>query len=85
MQNLSRNQKELKTTTFLECAQKSLANKQKSALVLGAGMVTGPLVEYLDDHGIKLTLASALKEEAETLIQRCQAKHAVAESIDLRG
>ncbi len=31
---------------------------QKKVLVLGAGMVAGPLVRYLLDHGFKVNVAS---------------------------
>lgn len=64
--------------------ENDLKNKDKSALVLGAGMVTGPLVEYLDGLGVKLTLASAKLDEIDALIDRCQAKNASGVTIDLR-
>jgi len=43
--------------------------KQKQALVLGAGYVSSPLVEYLSREGsdIQVTVASALKDEADAL------------------
>ena len=65
--------------------ENDLKNKDNSALVLGAGMVTGPLVEYLDGLGVKLTLASAKLDEIDALIDRCQAKNASGVTIDLRG
>lgn len=44
----------------------------KRALVLGAGYVAGPLVEYLSrgDNNISVTVASALKEEADIIASK---------------
>ena len=56
---------------------------KKSALVLGAGMVTGPLVCYLDSFGIKQTLASQFLSDGENLISRCKTNHASPLQIDL--
>ena len=39
----------------------------KSVLVLGAGMVAGPLVEYLDSFGIKQTVSSVSLDESTRL------------------
>lgn len=64
-------------------AQNVIASGQKSALVLGAGMVTGPLVEYLHKAGVKLTLASAYLDEVNQLIDRCGATGAKSVSVDL--
>lgn len=60
-----------------------LAHKKQSALVLGAGMVTGPLVEYLDGNGVQLTLGSHDLAEAENLMARCQTQHASAVQLNL--
>jgi len=42
---------------------------QKKALVLGAGMVAGPLVHYLLDHGFKVKVASRTVSKAEALVE----------------
>jgi alpha-aminoadipic semialdehyde synthase len=40
-------------------------------LVLGAGYVSAPVVEYLTrDSSVGVTIASALKEEAKAVAQR---------------
>ncbi len=41
----------------------------KKILILGAGMVVRPMVEYLFDHGFSVTVASRTKAKAEALIQ----------------
>jgi len=40
----------------------------KTVLVLGAGLVTRPLVDYLLKHDIKVKVASRTVSKAETLI-----------------
>ena len=40
----------------------------KKVLILGAGMVAGPPVTYLLDHGYQVTVASRTKSKAENLI-----------------
>ena len=40
----------------------------KKILVLGAGMVAGPLVRYLLDQGYQLTVTSLVLDEAERLV-----------------
>ncbi|MFP4589120.1 MAG: saccharopine dehydrogenase C-terminal domain-containing protein [Candidatus Acetothermia bacterium] len=45
-------------------------NKQsKSVLILGAGMVAGPVVDYLLDNEVPVTVASRTLSKAENLIQ----------------
>lgn len=41
----------------------------RSVLVLGAGFVAGPMVRYLSRHGVRLTIASAVLDEARRLAQ----------------
>ena len=50
-------------------------NSEKKVLILGAGYVSAPVVEYLTrDSSIGVTAASALKEEAKKLAERfCRA------------
>ncbi|PIP14114.1 MAG: saccharopine dehydrogenase [bacterium (Candidatus Stahlbacteria) CG08_land_8_20_14_0_20_40_26] len=40
----------------------------KNALVFGAGLVAGPLVKYLLDNGIRVTIASRTLRKAEKLV-----------------
>ncbi|XP_053378089.1 alpha-aminoadipic semialdehyde synthase, mitochondrial-like isoform X2 [Mercenaria mercenaria] len=59
--------------------KKSLSSKkskvvpgQKKVLILGAGYVAGPAVEYLSrDSNVKVTVVSQLKEELERIESRC--------------
>ncbi|XP_067125977.1 alpha-aminoadipic semialdehyde synthase, mitochondrial isoform X3 [Centruroides vittatus] len=52
-------------------AQSAAAERIKKVLVLGAGYVSGPLVEYLTrDRTIHVTVASALQNQGEALVQR---------------
>ncbi len=41
----------------------------KKVLILGAGMVVKPMVEYLSDHGYAVTVASRTKAKADALIR----------------
>ena len=46
-------------------------SSEKKVLVLGAGYVSAPVVDYLTrDQSIGITIASALKEEAKKVAQR---------------
>ena len=40
----------------------------KSVLILGAGLVSKPMIEYLLDHGYKTTVASPMRDRAEEMI-----------------
>jgi saccharopine dehydrogenase (NADP+, L-glutamate forming) len=44
-------------------------NKMPSVLVLGAGMISRPLVGYLLDHDIEVKVASRTKSKAEKLVE----------------
>jgi len=63
--------------------RKSNDNGQKKVLVLGAGMVTGPLISYLDKHNIAITLASQNFAEASTLADRCNANYVTPIELDM--
>lgn len=52
-----------------------------AVLVLGAGLVTKPLVHYLSEHGWHVILASRTVENAEKLIDG--AAHAEAHQFDI--
>merc|ERR1712131_270259 len=56
----------------------------KKVLVLGAGSVAGPLVEYLDQEGFAQTLASQSLTEAQELAKRCGTEnvHAIKFSLE---
>jgi saccharopine dehydrogenase-like NADP-dependent oxidoreductase len=41
----------------------------KKVLILGAGMVAKPMVEYLLDNGFQLTIASPMRERANEMIR----------------
>jgi saccharopine dehydrogenase (NADP+, L-glutamate forming) len=49
----------------------------KSVLILGAGLVAKPIIEYLLGEGYKVTVASPMKERAEEMID----KHPNGESV----
>ena len=40
----------------------------QKVLILGAGLVSRPIVQYLLDHQFELTVADYLKENAESVI-----------------
>jgi len=54
----------------------------KKVLVLGAGLVTRPLVRYLLDHGFQVTVASRTVSKAEKLIDGHSHGKAVALDVD---
>lgn len=43
--------------------------EMKKVLILGAGMVVKPMVEYLIHHGYHVTVASRTKSKADMVIQ----------------
>lgn len=47
-----------------------LASSTKKVLLLGAGYVSGPCVQYLTDDGVAVTVASALQHEVDALANR---------------
>lgn len=53
----------------------------RSILVLGAGLVVKPLVQYMNKHGYKVILASRTLAKAEALVKGCT--HAVAMKLDI--
>ena len=53
----------------------------KKVLVLGAGLVSKPLVHYLIDHGYEVICASRTVSKAEALVEG--KKHGVAKKLDL--
>lgn len=53
----------------------------KKVLVLGAGLVSKPLVHYLLDHGFEVICASRTVSKAEALVKG--KKHGVAKELDL--
>ena len=54
----------------------------KKVLLLGAGMVTRPGVQYLLDHGCDVTVASRTVSKAEALVKGHESGRAVAFTID---
>jgi saccharopine dehydrogenase-like NADP-dependent oxidoreductase len=56
--------------------------KVKKVLVLGAGLVSRPLVRYLLDHGYQVTVASRTVSKAEKLIDNHPAGQALALNVD---
>ncbi|KAF6041134.1 AASS [Bugula neritina] len=51
---------------------KRLESSMKKVLVLGAGYVSAPCVQYLTDEGVAVTVASALQHEVDALASRFQ-------------
>ena len=41
----------------------------KKVLILGAGLVVKPMVEYLLENGFRLMIASPMKERADEMIK----------------
>ncbi|OQV24242.1 Alpha-aminoadipic semialdehyde synthase, mitochondrial [Hypsibius exemplaris] len=63
----------------------SVDQSSKKVLVLGAGYVASPVVEYLSrDSNVRITVASALRDEAEQLAQKHQNTDAVCLDIQRR-
>jgi len=54
---------------------------QKSVLVLGSGLVSAPLIHYLDQHGFKVTVANRTLEHAKKIIEGL--KHTEAVKLDI--
>ncbi len=54
----------------------------KKALILGAGMVVKPMVHYLLDNGIQVTIASRTKSKAEAMIKGREHGTALAWTVD---
>ncbi len=54
----------------------------KKILILGAGMVVKPIVHYLLDNNMQVTLASRTKEKAEKVLEGYQNGKAIAWTID---
>ena len=58
---------------------------ERKVLVLGAGYVSGPVVDYLTrDESIGVTVAAALKEEAQKLANKYQRTEPVLLNIEER-
>ena len=57
----------------------------KSVLVLGAGLVTGPMVKYLLEAGYHVTVASRTASKAEALVGNHPHGEAVAFDIQHDG
>ncbi len=58
----------------------------KKVLILGAGMIAGPIIKYLLNEGFYVTVASNTKERAEELINNLPKGNAVyweADEVDL--
>jgi len=60
-----------KSRSVQKAAQNEVANKTKRVLVLGAGYVSPPVVEYLTrDATVHVTLASHIRKEADAIATR---------------
>lgn len=57
----------------------------KSVLILGAGLVAKPMVEYLLERGFSLTIASPMKERADGMIKGSRHGRSVFWSMDERS
>ncbi|GFU12522.1 hypothetical protein NPIL_661271 [Nephila pilipes] len=70
---------ELRNTSTSQMKAQSLAQKSsKKVLVLGAGYVAGPLVDYLTkDQTIHVTIVSSLQNQGEALVKSDNAEHVV--------
>lgn len=78
---------ELRTTSTSQKKARSLAAKAtKKVLVLGAGFVAGPLVEYLTrDPTIHVTIGSILQNQGEALVKTANAEHIVLDVTTGKG
>ncbi|XP_035212536.1 alpha-aminoadipic semialdehyde synthase, mitochondrial-like, partial [Stegodyphus dumicola] len=79
---------ELRTTsTRSQKKARSLAEKAaKKVLVLGAGYVAGPLVDYLTrDQTIHVTIGSILQNQGEALVKSANAEHVVLDVTKGKG
>ncbi|MCD6111859.1 MAG: saccharopine dehydrogenase NADP-binding domain-containing protein [Bacteroidales bacterium] len=54
----------------------------KKALILGAGLVVKPMVHYLLDNGIQVTIASRTKSKADAMIKGREHGKALAWTVD---
>jgi len=54
----------------------------KKVLILGAGMVVQPIVTYLLDNGLEVTVASRTKSKADAMIAGRKNGHAVGWTVD---
>lgn len=54
----------------------------KSVLILGAGMVAKPMIEYLLENGFRVVVASPMKDRADEMINRHPAGVSVDWSMD---
>ncbi|XP_015922645.2 alpha-aminoadipic semialdehyde synthase, mitochondrial [Parasteatoda tepidariorum] len=70
---------ELRHTSVSQMKAQSLVQKSaKKVLVLGAGYVAGPLVDYLTrDSTIHVTIGSSLQNQGEALVKSDNAEHVV--------
>ena len=59
-------------------------NTGKKVLVLGAGLVSRPLVRYLLDRGFHVTVASRTVSKAEALIEGHENGRCVAWTVEQR-
>ncbi|HBH83714.1 MAG TPA: hypothetical protein DDY34_07890, partial [Bacteroidales bacterium] len=55
--------------SFIYLVKLLTAFYMKKVLILGAGMVVKPIVEYLLEHKIPLTIASPMKQRADAMIK----------------
>ncbi len=56
--------------------------QMKKVLILGAGMVVKPMVHYLLDNNINVTLASRTKAKADKVLEGYSNGRAIAWTID---
>ncbi|XP_054713377.1 alpha-aminoadipic semialdehyde synthase, mitochondrial-like isoform X2 [Uloborus diversus] len=74
------------TSTSQEKARSMVAKAAKKVLVLGAGYVAAPLVEYLTrDPTIHVTIGSILQNQGEALVKTPNAEHVVLDVMTGRG
>src|SRR5664279_2391029 len=57
----------------------------KKVLILGAGLVVKPMVEYLLNHNIRLMIASPMKDRADEMIKGNPLGHSIDWSMDDPG
>ncbi|KAG8196322.1 hypothetical protein JTE90_013807 [Oedothorax gibbosus] len=75
-----------KTSTSQMKAQSLAARAAKKVLVLGAGYVAGPLVDYLTrDENIHVTIGSYLQNQGEALVKSNNAEHVVLDVTTGKG
>ncbi|GIY30410.1 hypothetical protein CDAR_262411 [Caerostris darwini] len=78
---------ELRKTSASRKKARSLVEKaSKKVLVLGAGYVAGPLVDYLTrDQTIHVTIGSSLQNQGEALVKSNNTEHVVLDVTTGRG